>query len=300
MLLRFSHVVVLLTLGSSALAVTTRGPLSSSFFNDCPTAVGGGHLPRRQGDFNDVKKQAFDFFLRHSTEKPKLIHALAKRIDSTFTPDGPPISLLDIGSSDGRVAGALEAFCPSLKGRTTFHIIEPDLEARTRATDLLGKVSQRPLRVWSAVPKSIKFDVILAIQVIYYFEDPWELIQLGISQLKPGGLMLLSVANYDNGPSWISRRYQQQNKNAANLPRTAEDIQSILDEHAVKYETIKLPSKFSFLSTPDNRRTALRFMIGTDLADDSFRAMDDYLVEKFLHRAWISIPLSDTLFVIRP
>lgn len=251
-------------------------------------------------DFDQINSD-YSFFEKHATERKNGLDTLVKIFKGwESNKDTNTIQYFDFGAGDGEVSVSLVKTVKALENKNIiFSILEPSRIMRAKAIASLSDISTNKVQVWSEIPSnlSVKFDVILANHVFYYVEDFRESLNLLLAKKTEKGLMLITMANKDNGLVKIGN--EQFKLMGLNKPTNSiEDVKTYLQNLSIDMDVKLVASRIFFKNSINNRAKILRFIFGIYYEKFPISVMNS-LLDMYEVGDNISVPLYDEVLVIK-
>ncbi|HXV76310.1 MAG TPA: class I SAM-dependent methyltransferase [Candidatus Polarisedimenticolaceae bacterium] len=215
-------------------------------------------------DFAPIEAD-YEFFRTHSTEAQHDAEDYARRLGS-FADDREAIAMLDFGCGAGAFT---ETFLERMSWppeRLTLSLIEPVTAQREHAAARLARFSAETVRHAAALTRGSKqrFDLVLSNHVLYYVEDLAGTLGELVGRLRPGGRLLLAMADranalidmWDAGFGALGRAVPY---------HTAEDVVGVLESAGLHFATTESRYVIRFEDRPSHRLSILRFLFGEHL-----------------------------------
>lgn len=229
----------------------------------------------------------YDFFVSHSSEAEQDLLAFSPELTHLGPPDRP-LRVLDFGCGTGGFTEQVLKLLSWPPELLEVSLVEPVPDQLQHAASRLALLTTQPIGTFSTLPDKFDrpFDLIVAHHVLYYMEDLSQTLRQLKRALAPTGLMLLTMASWQN----FLMRLWQIGYAALKRPvphHAAEEVAAALEQAGIEYRETRVPYEICFPDSAENRRKILRFLFdhllpeigGQNLLDEFARYLNSGQIE---------------------
>lgn len=207
----------------------------------------------------------YAFFEDHSSEAAADIRGYLPHLQQ-LAADASTIRFLDFGCGPGNFTAKLLAQAQLPPERLQLTLVEPDAGYLQQAAVRLQPFTTHPIHTYFPLPADLSapFDIALSNHVLYFVPDLRQAISAILNALAKPGLFLASMAGF---PSFLIQLWMAGFEQLATpLPYyTAEDLEHLLAEMAIPFQTQRIEYQINFPDSTANRMHILRFLLSAHL-----------------------------------
>ena len=190
--------------------------------------------------------EAFSLFTSVTTEHQVALDWFQENYLKSFS-DIPPKKILSVGCGSGVFDLMLLSAMDALEWKLDYTFLEPNPEAFKQ---LEFRILNSPLsnthkfealpQVFEKMDQTEKFDLIIFAHSLYYFEDKEKILSLALSQLTPGGKLLIFHQTASGAINRIQHFYSSLTGSVVEFNLASEQIIEILKSNAIEFEFSKV------------------------------------------------------------